>query len=133
MAPTADWSDAPLSPGNWSYRQDARGSLALFGTPGREAALTLRCDTGTHTVYVSRADGEPAATLTFLTTSLVRAVAAQTTGAAPAYLAAALAPTDPLLDAMAFSRGRFAVQQPGRERLVVPAWAEVGRVIEDCR
>ena len=40
---------------------------------------------------------------------------------------------DPLLDAMAFSRGRFAVEVSGGPTLVVPAYPEVTRVIEDCR
>ena len=44
-----------------------------------------------------------------------------------------LAVTDPLLDAMAFSRGRFVVEQPGQAPLVLPPYAEIGRVIEDCR
>ena len=40
---------------------------------------------------------------------------------------------DPLLDAMAFSRGRFMVEMGGAQTLVLPAWSELGRVIEDCR
>lgn len=43
-----------------------------------------------------------------------------------------LTANDPLLDAMAFSRGRFVLEQVSR-RWVLPAYAEVGRVIEDCR
>ena len=38
-----------------------------------------------------------------------------------------------LLDAMAFSRGRFAIDVNGLPSLYLPAWPEVGRVIEDCR
>ena len=45
----------------------------------------------------------------------------------------ALAVRDPLLDAMAFSRGRFMLEVAGFPALYLPAWAEVGRVIEDCR
>jgi hypothetical protein len=41
--------------------------------------------------------------------------------------------SDPLLDQMAFSRGRFLVTIEGGPSLVVPAWPEVGHVIEDCR
>ena len=44
-----------------------------------------------------------------------------------------LAPDDPLLDAMAITKGRFAVAAPGEPTLYLPAWAEVSRVIEDCR
>jgi hypothetical protein len=40
---------------------------------------------------------------------------------------------DTLLDAMTFSRGRISVTVSGTPALIVPAWAEVGRVVEDCR
>ncbi|MFW2831304.1 hypothetical protein [Sphingomonas sp. ID0503] len=46
---------------------------------------------------------------------------------------AALRASDPFLDKIAFSRGRFTVSLAGQPRLVIPAWAEPGRVIEDCR
>jgi hypothetical protein len=36
-------------------------------------------------------------------------------------------------DWMGFSRGRIAIEVPGQARLVVPVWAEIGRVVEDCR
>ncbi|HCY02645.1 MAG TPA: hypothetical protein DHU71_07085, partial [Erythrobacter sp.] len=48
-------------------------------------------------------------------------------------LTATLAANDPLLDAMAVTRGRFAVETPGLSTLYLPPWAEVSRVIEDCR
>jgi hypothetical protein len=34
---------------------------------------------------------------------------------------------------MVFSRGRFTVEVPGAPMLVIPAWPEPARVIEDCR
>lgn len=132
----ADWRDWPVTPGTWTYRQDARGSLALFGQPGTDALLTLRCarnDNGAaRAVYLSRA-GVAATPLTLRTTSTVRALAVQPTGGTPPFVAAALAPTDPLLDAIGFSRGRFTVEQAGSATLVVPAWPEIERVTEDCR
>ena len=127
-----DWRDRPVTPGTWSYRQDSRGSLALFGVAGGDALLTLRCDRAARLIYLSRA-GVAAAPLTLRTTSLTRAVAVQPTGGTPPFVAAALAPGDPLLDAMGFSRGRFLVEQPGTPTLAIPAWAEVERVTEDCR
>jgi hypothetical protein len=128
----ADWRDWPVTPGDWSYRIDGRGSIALFGTPGTDALLTLRCDHQTNMIYLSR-QGQAGTPLTLRTSSLARSLTVQSTGAAPAYVAAALSPRDGLLDAMAFSRGRFIVEQNGMPTLVVPAWAEVGRVTEDCR
>lgn len=127
-----DWRDWPTTPGTWSYRRDARGGLALFGPAGGDALLSLRCDVAARRLYLSRA-GSATGPLTIRTTSLTRGLAVQPTGGTPAYVAVALAPDDRLLDAMAFSRGHFTVQQAGTATLVVPAWAEVGRVIEDCR
>ena len=128
----ADWRDWPYSPGTWVYRRDARGSIALFGPANADASLTLRCDTAARQVYLSRAGSTPTP-LTIRTSSVTRAVSVQPTGGTPPYVAAALMPNDSLLEAMGFSRGRFVVQQTGMPPLVVPAWAEIERVTEDCR
>jgi hypothetical protein len=40
---------------------------------------------------------------------------------------------DAALDWIAFSRGRFVVAATGMPLLVLPAWPEPARVIEDCR
>lgn len=128
----ADWRDWPVTPGDWVYRIDGRGSIALFGPAGADALLTLRCDRQTNMIYLSR-QGTVTAPLTLRTSSLARTLGVQPTGGVPAYVALALAPRDALLDAMAFSRGRFIVEQAGAPTLVVPAYAEIGRVTEDCR
>ena len=44
-----------------------------------------------------------------------------------------IAAADKLLDAIAFSRGRFALEAAGQETLYLPSWPEISRVIEDCR
>ncbi|MEZ0241925.1 MAG: hypothetical protein ACAH11_01010, partial [Sphingomonas sp.] len=72
-------------------------------------------------------------TLTVRTSSTLRSVAAQPTGGTPPYLAIELTPRDPLLDAIGYSRGRFVIEGGGLPHLVVPAWGEILRVIEDCR
>ena len=128
----SDWRDWPLTPGEWRYRRDARGAIALFGRADSDALLTLRCDAAERRMFLSLA-GTAATPLTLRASSTARAVPVQSTGGTPAYVAAALAPTDPLLDALAFSRGRFVVEQAGRPPLVIPAHAEIGRVAEDCR
>lgn len=128
----ADWRDWPVTPGNWVYRQDDRGSIALFGRVGEDADLTLRCDRNRMRVYFSRR-GEAAGPLVIRTSSTLRSVDAMPTGGTPAYVAADLAPRDPLLDAMGHTRGRFVVEMAGVPALVVPAWGEILRVIEDCR
>jgi hypothetical protein len=48
-------------------------------------------------------------------------------------LTAELAAFDNLFDALAFSRGRFSVTAAGGAPLVLPAWPEPARAIEDCR
>ncbi len=134
-APTlsADWRDWPLTPGNWVYKQDGRGSVALYGLPGAEAELILRCDAARSRMVLSRR-GQGAANLTVRTTSTLRQLPVQPmpAGATP-WLAADLGPRDSILDAMGFSRGRFLVQGNGLPTLVVPAYAEILRVAEDCR
>lgn len=132
-APRAvNWRDRPQTPGTWSYRRDERGSIALFGEPGDDASLTLRCDLGLRRLYLSR-PGTSLAPMTVRTTSTTRQLTVQPTGGTPPHVAAAFAAGDPLLDAMGFSRGRFAVEQAGAEPLAVPAWAEIERVTQDCR
>jgi hypothetical protein len=48
-------------------------------------------------------------------------------------LVASLSANDPFLEAIAFSKGRFAVEVQGLDPLYLPAWPEVTRVIEECR
>jgi hypothetical protein len=48
-------------------------------------------------------------------------------------LTIALTASDPLLDAIASSRGRIGFGVGVQPPLVVPPWPEPSRVIEDCR
>jgi hypothetical protein len=131
-APLAvDWNDWPFTPGDWVYRRDAVGSIALFGPVGGDALLTLRCDKARSALYLS-VHG-PATGATIRTTTLTRTLPLQPTGGEAKYVATQFAPTDALLDAIAFSRGRFVVQITGRTPLVVPPYGEFARVVEDCR
>ncbi|KRC81150.1 hypothetical protein [Sphingomonas sp. Root241] len=127
---SADWRDWPLTPGTWSYRADTQGSIASFGLSGAPAELTLRCDRARSRIVLTRTGLVSAAALIVRTTSIARTlpVSPVTTGAA-----ADLAARDMLIDAMGYSRGRFVVQGGGAPTLVVPAWAEILRVAEDCR
>ena len=133
-APTrgTDWRDWPVTPGTWAYRQDARGSIALYGRTGADAELTLRCDKGRSRLILSRR-ADTAAALTVRTSTTLKTLNAQPAGGTPAYAAVELAPREPLIDAIGFSRGRFVVQSAGAPDLVVPAWPEILRVAEDCR
>jgi hypothetical protein len=128
---SADWRDWPLTPGTWSWRQDARGSIALFGRPGAQAELTLRCDRTAGRITLARL-GEGAGALTLRTSSTLRRLDGAAVSGLP-YRVVSLAASDSLIDAMGFSRGRFIVESPDLPTLVIPAWAEILRVAEDCR
>lgn len=134
VQPKGDWIDWPISQGDWVYRQDARGSIALFGNAGQDALLTLRCDRNERKLYFSRA-GNPqnGAKMTIRTSHTLKSYNALPTGATPAYAAIALNPSDEILDALVYTRGRFAVETDGMQSIAVPSWAEVVHVIEDCR
>lgn len=129
--PPLAWEDAALSPGDWTYRDEGGASSAHFGLPG-QPQLMLRCEPG-RTVTVQRAGASAGASLTLRSSSGDRSLRAVMAAASPPALTATLAAADPLLDALVFSRGRFAVEAPGLPILIVPAWPEPARVIEDCR
>jgi hypothetical protein len=105
-----DWRDEPLTPGDWSYDSGE----------ARYADFRLRCDGVRRQVTLSRAGAS--GQLRLRTTYGERILQA---GALPA--------GDPLLDEIVFSRGRFAVDAPGMATLILPAWPEPARVVEDCR
>ena len=132
--PPADWRDVAITPGTWSYRPESGGSSASFGPAGASPLLTLRCERPAGRVTLARAGAaESTVPLTVTTTTGARAFSATPQAGAVPQLALALAPRDPLLDAMAFSRGRFMVEAPGLPTLYLPTWPEVARVVEDCR
>ena len=132
VRPAGDWTDWPLAAGDWVYRQDDRGSIALFGTPNADALVTLRCDRARQRMYLSRA-GKGSGTIVIRSSSTMKTFAAAPTGGTVAYIAAEIAPRDPILDAMIFSRGRIALEVTGQAPLAIPSWPEIGRVVDDCR
>ncbi len=131
---TTDWRDIPLTPGDWRYTPSATGSAAIFGR-GDVAEFVARCDLAARAVVLARsaAPGAVAATIAITTSAGNRALAAAAIPGPPPALAARLAASDGFLDRMAFSRGRFVVAVTGTVRLVIPAWPEFARVVEDCR
>lgn len=121
--PPANWQDAPQTPGDW--RITAPGS-ATFA----DGLVTLRCNRQAGTVTLTRSGAAAAASLVVRTSDTARTLPATATTSG---LSADLPARDPLLDSIAFSKGRFAVEAPGTATLYVPSWTEVSRVIEDCR
>ena len=134
IAPPADWRDAEFTPGDWSHGTASAGSTAAFGPVGSEPLLALRCERAAGRIVLTRAGAASGQVpLSVITTNGTRAFTASALeGAAPS-LAVSLTPRDPILDAIVFSRGRWAIDVPGLPTLTLPAWPEVGRVIEDCR
>ncbi len=133
-----DWNDWPFTPGIWTYRRDGRTSVAQFGAPGRNATINFRCDAQNRRVTLSREASSretsaPGARMDIRTSSMTKTVAATPSDAHPFYLGADIATTDPILDAMAFSRGRVLVDMEGQQPVILPTWAEIGRIVEDCR
>lgn len=122
-----EWRDWPLTPGDWSYARAT--TTAEYGRAGSAPLLVLRCDRASPRVRMIWATPAAAGPLTIRTTygDTVRAAVRSASG-----LEADIAARDPLLDQMAFSRGRFMLLAGG-QALIVPAWPEVSRVIEDCR
>ncbi|RIV78209.1 hypothetical protein [Pelagerythrobacter aerophilus] len=133
--PTYDnWMDAPATPGDWYFRSTSGGSQAVFGPANSEAIFALTCNRAERTIAMTRAGSAAGATAMHIRTETrERAVPAQQAGTQLPMLAATLPAADPLLEAMAFSKGRFAVETQGLATLYIPSWPEVTRVIEDCR
>lgn len=127
--------DAPQTAGDWTYRPAAPYSFALFGTDPVQPTFLMRCDRANRTIMLLRASNQlnpqPMQIDTETTTRLLSSSPREVLGRRG--LAADLTAADPLLDAMAISKGRFAVQTSGEATLYVPSWPEVTRVIEDCR
>jgi len=128
----ADQTYAVPLPGSWAYAATADGSEAVFFDANNNAQLRLRCSRSTRRVTLSKPGTAPVATLDVWSSTRSKSLAASF-DPATARVNAVVANWDPLLDALAYSRGRFAVAVPGQQPLVVPAWADISRVIEDCR
>jgi hypothetical protein len=133
VQPDGHWTEWLITPGNWVYRQDDRGSIGYFGETGKNAIVTLRCDKARKRIYLSRAGSAIGPQMQVKTSASAKVMSAASAGGNPSYVAAELSPVDPILDAMAYSRGRFTVEASGHQPLAVPAWAEISRIIEDCR
>ncbi|MGC4251037.1 MAG: hypothetical protein QM605_06070 [Sphingobium sp.] len=126
-----EWHDRPVAPGNWSYRAEAGGTVAAYGA-GAAPLLSIRCDTATRRISVTR-PGAAQGTMTIRTSYGAMAwPTVPSTTVAPQTVAIRAA-SDPGLDQIAYSRGKFAVEVAGHPPLILPNWAEVSRVIEDCR
>ena len=127
-----DFNTVRVAPGSWGYQSMAGGSMARFVDTTGTARLVLQCTRATRRVSVSLTSATSAPNISLWTSNSTRNLPARfepnamrVTAELPAY--------DALLDAIAFSRGRIAVTMAGGVPLVVPAWPEAARTVEDCR
>ncbi|MFN3864844.1 MAG: hypothetical protein ACK4RT_11250 [Erythrobacter sp.] len=132
QAPVSDnWMDMRATPGDWRYAPRGTGTEASFWSPAGAPIARLRCMADTRSVVLSLPEsGARSPLVTIRTETTTRTLKAMP---AEREMTVSLAPNDPLLDAMALSKGRFAVESEGLPPLYLPSWTEVTRVIEDCR
>ena len=125
-----DWRQAPITPGNWTWDMIAGRSTASFAG----GLFQMRCDRPKATItLLRRGTSRSSLPASISTAAMTRPLSAAAVSTPAPALAITLDASDPLLDAMAFSRGRFAVEISGMQSLYLPSWPEVSRVIEDCR
>ena len=132
--PDDTYLDAPQTPGTWIYSSEPGETFALFGANMRQPDFMVRCGDGALALArVTHADQTEARAMKVITETVTSHLEAAPVPSMERILAASLDPRDPLLDAMAITKGRFAIEVEGFEPLYLPAWTEVSRVIEDCR
>jgi hypothetical protein len=124
--PAGNWADLPLTPGGWAYASDPSGARAIFGT----GQIVVRCERPGRQLLLVRQGAAAGSAMTVRTSYGARTLSLAQTASG---VAAALSASDPLLDQIAFSRGRFTIETAGTAQLVLPAWPEPARVVEECR
>jgi hypothetical protein len=127
-APPADWQAAPLTPGDWSYAPNPATPRATFRSVGT-VSFEVSCERGR--AVRLRWSGAQAPAFSIRTSFGERRLPVSEVHIG--MILVDLPPSDPLLEQMAFSRGRFLVQAEGAAALILPAWPELARVVEDCR
>ncbi len=132
-AALAGYLDQPQTPGDWSYTVQADGGSAVFANSEEMALFTMRCTASASELTIERAATTGSGDMAITTETAAQALPTKSRADGSAVHSAQLAADDPLLDAMAITKGRFAVAMEGEDTLYLPAWVEVSRVIEDCR
>ena len=132
QTPTPDLSTATTLGGNWTYATATGGSEATFADGSGNPQLWVHCTRATRRVTIAKPASAAVPFLNVWTSSLTCNVPASF-NPATMRLTIELAAFDPLLDAIASSRGRVGFSIGTQPALVVPPWAEASRVFEDCR
>jgi len=127
-----DLSTTPPISGQWTYVSATDGSESTFADSTGNPQLWVHCVRATRHVTIAKRASAAAPLLNIWTSSMTRDVASSY-NPATGRLTIDLAAYDPLLDAIVSSRGRVGFRVGVQAPLIVPAWAEAARVIEDCR
>ena len=129
---TQDLTTATPISGTWSYAPTSDGTEASFANAVGTTQLWIHCTLATRRVTIAKAATAAAQSLNVWTSSLSRSVGANF-NPATGRLTIDLGASDPLLDALANSRGRVGFVAGAQPPLVLPLWPEAAHVIEDCR
>lgn len=124
-----EWIDQPQTAGDWRWRAAGGESLAEFADPAGAILARLVC-TADRQVLIAVASSQPTRGVRVRTETRD---ALLTASLREGWLETRLAARDAILDAMAFSRGRFALEVQGGRALYLPSYPELTRVLEDCR
>lgn len=132
--PPADWRDAAQTAGTWHWSLVGGRSTASFVSPSEAALASITCDRANARILLARR-GDAAASVAMALTSTfgTRPLSSDPLRGSPGWVVAELHTNDPMLDSVAFSRGRFVLDVAGLETLYLPSWPEISRVVEDCR
>lgn len=124
--------DAPQTPGDWQYRTGTANTMAVFVEADGRESFAMVCSGGELTLSRAGQAGS-AVPMRIRTETAQQLFNAEPASNGASVLNVQMRSRNPILDAIALSRGRFAVETAGLRTLYLPAWAEVTRVIEDCR
>lgn len=127
-----NWLDQPRTPGDWGYSQTVSQSRAQYqGADGE--VFAVQCEFSSRQMRLDHPVATAQAGMMRIRTETGDGVFNAVPLAGTNTNSVTLSARDPLLDAMAITKGRFAVEMEGAPTLYLPSWAEVTRVIEDCR
>jgi len=127
-----DLATATPIAGSWSYAPASDGSEAVFANASGYPQLWVHCTRATRRISIAL-PATAAVTVVNVWSSSVTRSAAPSFNATVGRASVDLANFDPLLDALANSRGRIGFALGSQPALVLPAWPEISRVVEDCR
>lgn len=129
-----DWHDRPRTMGDWTYLPTSDGSATRFTDESGTAVLAIACSRANRSILIGRlASGIPANPQMDVRAETAQRSATVERSADGGSAVWSIPANDTFLDAIAFSRGHFAVGVSGTELLLPPAFPEITRVIEDCR